>query len=159
MPITFKRLKNGQFRITTKDQAQEALAVVLELQDQIDALEAEHGIKEMREDAVELKKAATAFMDMRNVDVFQLDGKIARLIRSYSSRWIGTKADIDEKTPAGTRTLRSIVGKEMWMKISKRVADPDLIAQAVADGTVDEGEISDAYVEIPRAPYVRFFSD
>jgi hypothetical protein len=157
--MALKRLKNGQYRIETKKQAVEALE--------------ESGIVEMQMDTVELKKAVTAFMAEKNAQALEIPkaGKVAKLIMGFDGTWIETRRDaLAANLPAGVRNLKSIVaGKTvklnngrkttLWNYITKRVLDPDKLAEAVATGAVDEDEIKDAYYEKPRAPYVRIYDE
>jgi hypothetical protein len=158
--MALKRNANGQYVIKHKDEAIRALAMVLRIQAEIDALNEEHGISEMMQDAAELKKAATAFCNSKSIDVVNLpEKKYAKLIRSASSRyWIGTKADIPQSANAA-KPLKSLVSKEMWLKLTKRVPDPAKIDKAVAEQVVKLEDIEDAYVEIPRAPYLRIYDE
>jgi len=160
--MALKRLKNGQYKIESKKQAVEAISLMLELEDAIRDLEKENGIDEMKMDSVELKKAATAFMTEKNAQALEIPkaGKVAKLVAGFDGAWIETKADLKNAgTPPGVKTLRAIVGKDLWLKITKRVLDPDKLAEAVATGAVDEDEIKNAYYEKPRAPYVRIYDE
>ena len=62
-----------------------------------------------------------------------------------------------EDAPKGLRPLKSLVSKEVWMKLSRRKADPEKIDQAVSDGLVTLDEIQPAYYERMRSGYVRIF--
>jgi hypothetical protein len=156
--LQLRRLVNGQFRVLTKAQAEAAFERMLDVEEEISAIRKETGLAKLEMESVELKRAATRYMDHKNVEALPVKGKIARLIRSVNERkWLGTKADVEFDTPRDVKPLRSIVSKEMWMKISKRVPDPDKINEAVAAGELDEAEIQTAYYETQKAPYVRLF--
>jgi len=158
--MALKPLKNGQYKITTRAQAKEALQLMLEKEQAVSELEEKHGIKEMKQDAVELKKAATAYMDEKDITALEFPGKVAKLIRGVDEIWINTREDLRRiPAAAGARTLRSILSREMWMQITKRVVDPEKLDDAVARGDISEDEISDALYEKPRAAYVRVFDD
>jgi hypothetical protein len=145
--------------IKTKADAVEALAEATKLKDEAEALMQEHGITEMLETADELKKRATSFAASKGIDKLDLpDGRYGKLIQAVGERiWIGTKKDIPEGAPTRIKPLKSLVSKEVWMMITRRVPDPELIEQAVSDGAVTLDEIEPAYFEKMRAPYLRVF--
>jgi hypothetical protein len=145
--------------IKYKTDAVEALAEATRLKEEAEALMQEHGITEMLEAAEELKKKATAFAASKGIDQLDLpDGRYGKLIQAVGERiWVGTKKDIPEGAGAKIKPLKSLVSKEVWMKITKRVPDPELIEQAVSDGAVTLDEIEPAYFEKMRAPYIRVF--
>jgi urocanate hydratase len=75
--------------------------------------------------------------------------------------------------PKRCRSLQSIIEKKfkskvsvkgskarkMWMKITKRVLDPEAIEELVQEGALDVDEISPAWYETKRAPYLRVYED
>ena len=160
--MALKRYENGTFEITNLKQAREAYELMQELSDSILELERENGITEMRQDAVGLKQSADAFLVKRR-EALELPGigKVAKVIRGYDGLWIGTKSDLQklDSVPQGVKPLRSIVGKDIWKRITKRVLDPEKLAEAVATGEVKEDEIEKAYVQKPRSPYVRLYNE
>jgi hypothetical protein len=132
------------------------------LADEVTELEKEHGIDEMKMDAAELKKAATGFMASKGISAITLGptGKVAKLIEASSGMWVTTKADLKGmNVPPGTKTLKQILPKEIFKRVTRRRADAEAIAEAVDEGLIDEEEIKQAYVEIPKAAYVRLFDD
>lgn len=155
--MALKRNNNGQFVIKSKAEAARAFAMMETLQGEIAELEKEHGIDEMKMDCVELKKAATAYMADNSVDTLKFgDGRKAVLVTAVNQkRWIGTNADL-ENVPdgvTGVKPLRSLVSKEVWMKITTRIPDPQKIEEAVSEGIVTTKKIAPAYVETFKAPY------
>jgi hypothetical protein len=160
--VALKRYNNGTFEITSLKQAKEAYALMQELTDAISELEKEHGITDMRQDAVNLKYSADAFLVKSGKDHLEIPkiSKRATVVRGHDGHWIETKEDLRKfSVPKDARTLRSIVGKDLWKKITKRRLDPDKLAEAVATGEIDEDEIKAAYHEEPRKPYVRIYED
>lgn len=145
--------------IKTKNDAIEALTEATKLKEEAEALMQEHGITEMLEEADELKKRATSFAASKGIDKLDLpDGRYGKLIQAVGERiWIGTKKDIPEGATDKIKPLKSLVSKEVWMMITRRVPDPELIEQAVSDGAVTLDEIEPAYFEKMRAPYLRVF--
>ena len=158
--MALKRYKNGTFEITSLKQVREAYKRMQEYSKAVQELEKEHNIDELRQDATNLKLSADSFLIKSNKDHLEIPeiGKRATVVRGHDGSWVETKADLNAASTA-TKSLRSIVGKEIWLKITKRVVDPDKLAEAVATGLVDEDEISAAYDERPRKPYVRLYDD
>jgi len=160
--MALKRYKNGTFEITSMKQAKEAYALMQELSDSILELEKEHGISEMRQDANNLKLSADSFLIKSAKDDIVIEdiGKRAKVIRVFDGQWIETKEDLRRiSAPSGARSLRSIVGKDLWKKITKRTLDPEKLMEAVATGRINEDEIAVAYHQEPRKPYVRLYED
>lgn len=143
----------------SKVQAAEALAKAESLKAQAQELMEDHGITAMLSTADELKKEVTKFCASKGIEQLDLDdGRYGKLIQGVQERiWVGTKDDI----PAGMRDkvkpLKSLVPKEIWMKLTRRVPDPEKIQDAVAEGLVTLKQIEPCYVEKYRAPYIRVF--
>jgi hypothetical protein len=160
--VALKRLRNGTFEVKTKAQAVEAFKTSQELSEAVRELEKENGIDEMRMDSTEMHLAATRYMADKKIKALEIPGisKVAKLIQGSRSMWLETKDDLKKQgVPDGARSVRQIVGKEVWKQITKRALDPDKLAEAVATGVVDEDEVNQAYVEIPNAPYVRIYDE
>jgi hypothetical protein len=159
--MALKRRKNGTYVVDKKADAEEALMLMLEIEDAIKEIHKDNGIPEMMMDSTELKRAATRYFASKRIKAMTLKGagKVAKLIEGSEGQWIGTKAEMPDDAPDGVRPLKSIVGKDMWKRITRRMIDPDKIMEAVSKGELDEDEISAAYYEKPRAPYVRLYDD
>lgn len=160
--MALKRNKHGQFIITSQTEAKRALEMLDRLNEEISELERKHGIDEMKVDCVELKKAATYFLADKGTEVLKFGtGRIAKLVRAVNKKqWVGTKDDMEQLgNPDGAKPLRSLVTKEVWMQITKRVPDPDRIDEAVTEGIVDAKKIEAAYVETFKAPYLHIGDD
>jgi hypothetical protein len=145
--------------IKTKADAISALEVSTELKEAAEALMQEHGITEMLETAETLKKKATEYAASKGIKKLDLpDGRWGTLITSVHERvWVGTKADMPENAGAEVKPLKSLVPKEVWMKITKRVPDPEKIDAAVSEGLVTHDQIAPAYFEKMKAPFIRVF--
>jgi hypothetical protein len=152
-------MKVKRATIKTKADAIEALENATRLKDEAEALMQEYGITEMLEQAEKEKKAATVYAAAKGIDKLDLpDGRYGKLIQAVGERvWVGTKADVPAEAGDNVKPLKSLVTKEVWMKITKRVPDPELIDEAVGDGLITEDEIAPAYFEKLRAPYIRVF--
>lgn len=160
--IVAKIRKNTDIaKVKTKDDAVAALGASVELKEIAEALMQEHGITEMLEAAEALKKKATDYATSKGIKKLDLpDGRWGTVITSvYEHVWVGTKADMPESAPDGTRPLKSLVSKEVWMKITKRVPDPEKIDEAVSEGLVTHDQIAPAHFEKMKAPYIRVFGD
>ena len=151
--------KSGGANVKTKADAIAALEISVRLKEEAEALMQEHGITEMLEAAEALKKKATAFAASKNIDKLDLpDGRYGKLITAVHERvWVGTKGDIPEGAPDKITPLKSLVPKEVWMKITKRVPDPERIDEAVSEGLITHDQIAPAYFEKMRAPFLRVF--
>lgn len=167
--MALKMLDNGQYVVKNAKQAKEALGAMRELQASIEEIEKENDLPEMRQDATEMKKAVQRWMEETEADQLQCDGYHATLIRgNYDGRWIGTDEDlVDANSPDGAIPLRRILkkkfdkagAKEVWQRITKRVVDPDVLDEVVAEGILAADEVAPAYVEKTKAPYLRIFDE
>lgn len=164
------RLKNGQYQVKNLKQAQEALEGVRAMRDEIEELMAEHGIKEMQEDATELKRAATAWAAETGTAQIDLgNGVYARLRQDkYGGRWIATDADFDKDTPGNVITLLSILRRkfknkekrsEIWNRVTKRAVDPDALQRVVQEGLLTAEEIAPAFTEKDKAPFLIIYGE
>lgn len=172
--MALKILNNGFVQIKTQKDAKEALSAFRDLKAEIDALKEESGLNELEKDAMAYKAAVQNFMKEKDVEQIQCDGFHATLIKGAgSSRWITDEDDLTGNETDRNATLKECIEKKFkskvtekgskarkaWMKITRRVADPSAIEEAVAEGLIDVDDISPAWVETPRAPYVRVFED
>jgi hypothetical protein len=172
--MSLKVHENGFVEITSKKDAIEALEAAHNLQVELDDLKEEHGISDLEKDIVAYKAALRDFMVRSNIDHIPGDGFHGTLVKSAgSSRWITDKSDLTGNEPDRVMTLRKCIEKkfgekitkkgsqarEVWQKITRRVADPEKIEEAVNEGLIDVDDISPAWMEVTRAPYLRIFSD
>jgi len=144
----------------TKEEAVKALAKSVKLKEKADNLMAEHGIKELEAEAETLKKAVTEFCISKKIDRLDLKSvkMYGRIVHSVNQRiWVTTKDDIPEGVKC--KPLKSLVSKEVFRAITKRIADPEKIQEAIDDGLVTQDEISEAYVEKMRKPHLRVFEE
>jgi hypothetical protein len=155
------RKNTDNAKVKTKDDAVAALEASVELKEIAEALMQEHGITEMLEAAEELKKKVTKYATSKSIDKLDLpDGRYGRLITSVHERlWVGTKADMPADAGNKVKPLKSLVPKEVWMKITKRVPDPEKIDEAVSEGLISHDQIEAAYFEKMKAPYIRVFGE
>jgi len=168
--VALTRKTNGQYTVKTRKQAIEALTAARTMKAEIQALMEEHGISDMMEDATEMTKAVVRYMDEQKLDNLQAKGFHGTLVRAaYDKRWIATDEELDEAgRPANSMSLRRILRKkfknaakrkEIWMRITKRVADPEGIDEVVTEGILTIEEVGPSYVEKTKAPYLRIYED
>ena len=170
--MALTRTLNGEYVLKNKTQLKSALLLMQELADDIEALRLKHGIQELEQDATELKKAATRYMEENEIDEVALEGgQYGKLVRgAYDRRWILSDDELTEAELAdGARSLRRILKKKFknspdkfkqaYAFVSKRVADPEGIQEAVSEGLVTEKEIAPAFVEKEKRPYLRVFGE
>jgi hypothetical protein len=159
---------NYTYTVKTKADAVKALRMMKERSEEAQELMSEHGITELMQEATELKKAATAFCVAKGITQLDLGDSYASLREdAYDRRWIATSKDMSEldAKPSGAVPLMTILkrsfGKEgwkpVWMRITKRVVDPDALQEAVDEGLLNEDEIAPAFVEKTKAPYLRIY--
>ena len=165
---------NGFVEIVTEADALEALEAYHNLKAEIDALKEESGLNDLEKDAMAYKAATQKWMVEMGVDHLPADGYHGTLVRSAgNSRWITDEDDLTGDEPDRIMTLQDCIEKKfkssiktkgskarkVWMKITRRVADPAAIEEAVNEKVLDVDDISPAWVETTRAPYLRVFED
>ena len=170
---------NGEVIIKSEKDAAEALEAFRRLQDEIKELRAESGLDELEKDAVAYKAAAQNYMKTNGIKQIQCRGFHGTLIEGfYGSHWIATPDDMTADALLGAKNrnivpLQTIIEKKfkskvtdkgskarkMWMKITKRVVDQNAIDELVQAGKLKVDEISPAWVEKEKAPYLRLFDD
>jgi urocanate hydratase len=165
---------NGFVEIKTEKDALEALRRFRELKEGIDEIRRENDLDDMEKDAAAYKASAQNFMIQANLKHLQGDGWHGTLVESSgTSHWIETDDDLTENMRKDARSLQSIIeekfkssitekgskARKMWLKITKRVLDPDAIEEQVNEGKLKVDEISPAWYETSRAPYLRIFED
>jgi hypothetical protein len=170
--------ENGFIEITNAKDAKEALQSAKNLQDEIAEVKAESGLDELEKDLTAYKAALRDFMVRSDIEHVEGDGFHGTLVKgSGGSRWITDEDDRADLDPARCRPLKSIImekfgvntlkgkhpkvqeARKLFNRITKRVADPEAIEEAVNEKLLDVDEISPAWVEIQRAPYLRIFED
>lgn len=166
--MAIQRLANGQYEVKNLKQAKEALLAVQELNEGITELQKEHGILEMMDDSMELKKAATRWAASKDAERIELgEGRYVLLRRDkYGGQWVATDDDVDASVPTSVVPLRSILKKkfkdaatfkEVWMRVTKRTVDVDALQREVEDKILTADEIAPAFFEKEKAPFLRFY--
>lgn len=162
--VKLKRNQNGTYTIKTKDEATKALILSNDLKKEIEEIEEQQGLLELRQDATALKQGATQFLAAKGIDTLDLGDLYATLRRdAYARRWIATDDDL-EGAPEGATPLRTILKKkfkknpdkfkEVWKRITRPVVIADELQELVDEGVLEEDEIATAFVEKTKAPFV-----
>lgn len=97
---------------------------------------------------VELKKATTAYCAIKKIDKLPVNDHHYSLVTRHSRAW----------NPAKLKSLTRDVkvgGKSLWMKVTRRVPDAELIDRAVKHGWISEKKISKAFEETPQQPFLQ----
>lgn len=167
-----KVLDNGYIEIKTKKDAKEALEAAKNLQDEILEVKKESGLDDMEKDLIAYKAALRDFMLSKDMEHVEGDGYHGTLVKaSGGSRWITDEDDLTGDEPSRVQTLQDCIEKKfgdsitkkgskarkVWMKITRRVADPDAIEEAVNEKLLSVNDVSPAWVELSRKPYLRIF--
>lgn len=174
--MALKANKNGVYAITSLRQAKEALVLFQSQAEEAKALRAEHGIDEIEQDCVELKKAVTRYAVEHEVERIDFDQNFhATLVRQfYGQEFIGTVDDIPDQVPDNREIipLQAIIEKKfkgsvkekgkarkVWMRITKRIVDRAAVDQIVAEGVLTVDELAPCFIEKEKAPYLRIFEE
>jgi hypothetical protein len=183
--MALKQLSNGTYEIRNMKDAVAALNLFQTLTEEIDELMQEHGITEMMQDSVELKKSVTKWAVDTKTERIDYEGHHAALIsQNYDARFIGTKDEIptdrNELYRIGAvdehgREVRKIVPlrtilkrkfkknpakvKELWSRVTVRVVDKEAVEEIISEGILSVDEIAPCFVEKVKAPYLRSFED
>lgn len=116
---------------------------------------------------VELKKAAQDYAVKTKTTSIDLPTRnmYFRLVQRFTRMWVTTDDDMPEPKPKNARSLKEITygkkvkkGKKMvplFNVITRRVADAELINEAVEKGWLTEKEIAKAFVEKPQTPFLQ----
>lgn len=167
---------DGFVEIKTAADATKALVAFKNLKGEIDELKEESGLNDLEKDAMAYKVAVQNYMvdnDLEQI-VVKDQGFHGTLVKGFaSSHWIGTDADLTGDEPEHVESLQSIIeskfnnsvttkgskARKVWLRITKRTVDQEAIEEVVREGTLVINEISPAFIEKPRAPYLRIFDD
>jgi hypothetical protein len=148
--------------------ALKALEKLVELQEKLAEAKRKAGIARMESEIDRLKGTITNFMiEADEEHLYATDGHYATLIKAtYDAHFVGTKDEIPEDI--GDRKvipLRTIIYKKLpkeeaaklWQRVTKRVVVTELVEEVVAEGILVVNEISPAFVEKSKKPYVRIY--
>jgi len=137
--------------------AQEEIA---EFQTEVDKLAKKRGIDKLKHEVEESKRDLTNYMARNRMSRLDLDeaGYVNCIQSTAEHVWILSKSEIPVDAPDGMKPLRTLLSREAFMRVTKRVIDKDALDEAVADGDIDEKEIAAAHFTRMRAPYIRFES-
>jgi len=176
--MALKRLSNGQYVIKNAKEAAAAMGLFQTLVEEVEALREEHGIKEIEEDQIELKRAVTAYMiekEISDIKIPDRDGMYGKLIeQGYDKRVIATSEELEDYVRDGKELVAPKViplrklfvkkfgkgtkeFKEAWKRATKPVADVAELEHMVAEEILTVKELAQCYAEKKKTPYLRIF--
>lgn len=176
--MALKRLANGQYVIKSAKEAAAAMGLFQTLAEEVAALRQEHGITEIEEDQIELKKAVTQFMidkSISDIKIPERDGMYGKLIeQGYDKRVIATQEELDEYQSGDAVLvspdvipLRKLFLKKFgkgtdefkaaWKRATKAVADVPELEMMVGEEILSVKELAQCYAEKKKKPYLRIF--
>lgn len=159
--------------VKTEADAKAALLKYRAIKEDIAVRMAAAGIPDLEEQADELRQKATDWAVKNDKDTISLGGKVyARLRRDkYGGTWVATSDDLTSDTPVSVVPLRTILWNkyakkgdktmfnEIWHRVSRRAVDPDKLDRAVQEGVLTADEISPAFYEKDKAPFLILYGD
>jgi len=144
--------------LTKRADAVKAVAKMRSLELEIKEIEEEHGLKAKRDEVQRLKHNLIGYMQRENKSRLDADVGYLTLVQPTGKSWISTKEEIPKNAPRGQyKSLRAILGKDLWLRVTKRVVNPDALQELVDEGEVTEDELAPAMMEKPHGAYVRFY--
>lgn len=163
-----------EMKIRTEEDARVQLAALVGTQEWIQKQMDKHGIS----DAILLvereKKKLTEWAIENDVERIDATGFHGTMIsQAYDSRFLATEGDVREYDEQNRklRSMRQIIRKkfgaytkgskssEIWKRITKPVVVKEAVEELVAEGLLTVKEITPAFVEKKRTPYLRIFKD
>jgi hypothetical protein len=165
-----KAKKKRPGKISSFEEAREALRQYRTLNAEIKLRMEEHGITKLQDQAADLKKAATNWAVETETDRIDLgSGVYARLRQDkYGGTWVATTDDL-EGAPSTAIPLFEILKlkfkrkpqtlEHVWTLVTKRSVDPDALQKAINDGTLTTAEIAPAFYEKEKAPFIIIYGD
>lgn len=151
--------------ITTTAQAKKLAKRVVELSDEIKAWnedvkawEKRDGIDKLRAEIPILNQRLLNFMQAKKMTKLDLeeDGYVNFVQATSEHVWISTTNEIPVDAPKGAKSLRKILGKDLWLRVTRRVVDPKRIEELIDEGEITEEQVAPAHFTRKRAPYIRF---
>lgn len=157
---------------TKTDAIVKLLVEVEQLNAEAEALMQEHGIPEKLAEVAAKKKQATKLVIKANLTSVEMPdgGRYDLRQDAYNKRVVGDDEELAEiKSPQGVIPLKTLLRKRyglkkvngkllwqvMWRSVSSRRVDMDKLEQVVKDGKLTVDEISPAYSQDLKAPYLR----
>lgn len=109
-----------------------------------ESMEEQYDYKALKQEVSDLKYALTGFMDKNDhAQLIRPDYKIVLVKRSRTS-WNEAK-------------LKSLLPKNLWLKVTKLVIDPDKIDDFARKGAIDMDKIAPALESKPDKPHLRWY--
>lgn len=152
-------------KINTKAQALAAAKEWVDAAEQVKEFNAEvaklahkRGIDTIQSSIPVLNERLKNYMQkegMTKLDLGDTYGYVNFIQATGEHVWVSTKADIPDDAPRTVKSLRTVLGKELWMRVTKRVVDPKAIERLVEEGEITEKQVAMSHYTRKRAPYIR----
>lgn len=168
--MKLKKNKNGTFTVSSSKELSAAWNEHLSIEQTIAGLMRKHGITDLMVTSTELKKAVTKYQVAKKIDRVDFsDGRYAKLVAGgYDKRFIATDEELESGDfPKGAKSLEAILAKKfadkpnrlkkIWKRIAKTTIDKTALDAVIAEGLLKIEDVEAAYVEKPKAPYVRVY--
>lgn len=137
---------DGTYNITHENLS-EAIDVLSEMRDKLKE------VKPIENDARQLSKSIALFLDENNSEgTTTLSGLKASVVRTFDWFWTW---ELDDDSPEGTISLKTLVPKHLWEEVTKRVVDKERLDQLVREGRLDPNVIKSAYGKKLKATFIR----
>lgn len=108
-------------------------------------MEEEYDYLTMQDEVAGLNEAVRLFMVTNDQKFIFRDTYKLTLVKRSSTKW-------------NEKKLRSLIPKNLWLKVTKQVIDPGKIDDLVRAGKLDDKLIAKALVSTPNAPYVQRYA-
>jgi len=151
----------------TEAKALKTLERLVELQDKLEEKKRKAGITQMESEIDTLKATITNFMSESEEErLYTPDGHYAALVKAtYDAHFVGTEDEIPEGIDRKITPLKEIIEKKfpantarvIWQRVTRRVVVTELVEETVAEGLLTVNEISPAFVEKSKKPYIRTY--
>jgi hypothetical protein len=132
--------------VSSLDGADHALTLIAERNESIhqinEMMNEKYDYGDMLREATNLQRAVDAFLISKKISELEHANVKLTVVRPHSRYWDGER-------------LKNLVPKRVWLEITKQTPDPDMIEDAIRRGLIKREEIEAAYVEEPKAAYVK----
>jgi hypothetical protein len=155
--MTIRVLKTRAQALAAAKEWVDAAEQVKEFNAEVEKLAKKRGITEVRASIPILNERIKNYMQGANMTKLDLgeDGYINFIQATGEHVWVSTKADIPDDAPRTVKSLRTVLGKELWMRVTRRVVDPKAIERLIEEGEITEKQVAAAHYTRKRAPYIR----
>jgi len=149
--MALKKRDDGEYAIKTFADAQQALELALQIEDEI---------MDDYNDMKQLKSSVARWMDRNDTkritsgkEGSPMEGRYATVIVRSRRKW---NAD---KLKSALKEISARDWKHLWQHCTVRVPDADKIDQAVKRGLIELEDISEALEETKDAPFIQVYDE